>query len=68
MHLSSVIVLRKEFYHTTFVASFQQFSWRHDSLGVMDVDIELQEVRERPPETLGLIGDADRHFHNEATW
>ena len=34
----------------------------------MDVDIELQEVRERPPETLGLIGDADRHFHDEATW
>ena len=41
----------------------------------MDVDVELQEVvRERPPETLGLVSDADRDLNDveasvdEKTW
>ena len=31
---------------------------------VMDVDVELQEVGERPPETLGLVSDADRDLND----
>ena len=31
---------------------------------VMDVDVELQEVRERPPEILGLVGDTDRDLND----
>ena len=30
----------------------------------MDADVELQEVCERPPETLGLVGDTDRTSHD----
>ena len=33
---------------------------------VMDVDVELQEVRERPPETHGLvISDADKDLNDD---
>ena len=33
---------------------------------VMDVDVELQEVRERPPETLGLVvSDADKDLTDD---
>ena len=32
----------------------------------MDVDVELQEVRERPPETLGLVvSDADKDLTDD---
>ena len=41
----------------------------------MDVDVELQEVRERPPETHGLVSDADKDLNDdveasvdETTW
>ena len=40
----------------------------------MDADVELQEIRERPPETLGLVSDAGIDSHDveasvdETTW
>ena len=40
----------------------------------MDVDLELQEVRERPAETTGLVSDADKDLNDveasvdEKTW
>ena len=30
----------------------------------MDADVELQEVRKRPPETDGLFSDADRDVND----
>ena len=41
---------------------------------VMDADVELQEIRERPPETLGHVSDAGIDSHDveasvdETTW
>ena len=40
----------------------------------MDVDVELQEVCERPPETLSLVSNTDRDLNDveasvdEKTW
>ena len=30
----------------------------------MDVDVELQEVRETPPETIGLVSDSNRDLND----